>query len=169
MLAALAMAAGPAAAQASNAVVIDFDHGRLILGWVGLWLLALLTFGLCADKRIQLMARLANSLARRSSARAHHRTDNALRELARNDPRMLIELHAMYVHARAEQAPLLPVVSPACRQATVGKGLAVTRPSPTAPSRHRAKGSATLPAAPARGFRSSPMPGLPWHVQYLPA
>jgi uncharacterized protein HemY len=88
MLLTLALCAGPAGAEAGNAVVIDFDQGRLILSWLGLWLVAALTFMLCADKHMRPLARLADHLRRRARQRASTRADAALRAQAQDDPRI---------------------------------------------------------------------------------
>lgn len=156
----LALSAGPAAAEASNAVVIDFDQGRLILGWLGLWLVAALTFGLCADRRIQLMTRLANYLERRASQRASARADAQLRELALSDPRMMTELVAAVDRGHDLLAQASDEAVDACASVTPAPAAAASTSTrtPVAPSRP----SAT------RGFRTAPLPGLPRHLQYLP-
>ncbi len=151
----LALFAAPAAAEASNAVVIDFDQGRLILGWLGLWLVAILTFGLCADRRIQLMTRLANYLEHRARRRADARADDQLRELALSDPRMMSDLVAAvdrghYLQVQVSEAapgPSAPVA-------------ASTQPA-------RAPDTSARPSG-TRGFRTAPLPGLPRHLQYMP-
>ncbi|MCZ4313149.1 hypothetical protein O4H66_07020 [Comamonadaceae bacterium G21597-S1] len=156
----LALFAGPAAAEASNAVVIDFDQGRLILGWLALWLVAALTFGLCADRRIQLMTRLANYLEHRARQRASARADAQLRELALSDPRMMTDLLAAIDRGQALQAQAIDM-------ATGDTETLVPAPAVTAKP---ARAPATAPGRPrpARGFRAAPLPGLPSHLQYLP-
>lgn len=156
----LALFAGPAAAEASNAVVIDFDQGRLILGWIGLWLVAALTFGLCADRRIQLMTRLANYLEHRARQRASARADAQLRELALSDPRMMTDLLAAVDRGQA-------LLAQDGDMATGETASAVPAPAVTAKP---ARAPATAPGrpSPARGFRTAPLPGLPSHLQYLP-
>lgn len=143
-LPALALLAAPAASAAdasSNAVVIDFDQGRLILGWIGLWLVAALTFALCADKRIQLMTRLAAYLEQRARRRSSQRADAAIRSLAQDDPRIPADLIA----ATGRIDNNMPV--PVAPQATYGHSQATHPVARTpAPSRN----------LPARGFRTTP-------------
>jgi hypothetical protein len=155
---ALALLAGPVAAEASNAVVIDFDQGRLILGWIGLWLVAALTFGACADKRIRLMTRLAHYLTRRAQLRASERSDKQLREWARDDPRIMADLMAAVDHGHDPHAQgwdVTPRPAPAALEPTV---------TATSTRETAAKGR----RKPSRGFQSTPLPGLPRHLQYLP-
>lgn len=147
VLALLAVPATAAASASSNAVVIDFDQGRLILGWVGLWLVAALTFALCANKRIQPMTRLARYLERRALRRARQRADDAIRAMAQDDPRILADLVAAV--DRASQYEPLHAAAQMPHEAA--------SPAPS-PSRN----STT------RGFRAAPLPGLPRHLQYLP-
>lgn len=154
-LAALALFAGPAAAQAGNAVVIDFDQGRLILGWLGLWLVAALTFMVCADKRIRLMARLADHLRRRAQQRASDRADAAVLALARDDPRALADLRAAIdiAWARSDKGAQLQAAPVA---ASAREPLRTAKPPRDERPRH------------ARGLRVAPLPGMPNHLQYLP-
>jgi hypothetical protein len=154
-LPALVLLAGPAAADtAHNAVVIDFHQGRLILGWMGLWLVAVLTFAVCADKRMQPLTRLANYLEHRSQQRARQRADNAMRELAIGDPRMVADMVA--ADDRADRyAPLASAT------------LAASQTEFVVPASSELADTASRPV-PVRGFRTTPFPGLPRHLQYLP-
>lgn len=147
-LAGTAAAAGPA-----NPVVIDFDQRGLILGWIGLWLVAAATFVACADKRIALMTRLADFLRRRAQRRADIRADAALRALARHDPRILADIRAAADHTGAH-APEIP---PPWAMPAMATQAAAPRTA-TTPGR----------APPTRGFQTAPLPGLPRHLQYLP-
>lgn len=151
----LVLLAGPAAAEPSNAVVIDFDQRGLILGWLGLWLVAVLTFAACADKRIALMTRLANYLNRRAQRRAGERADAALRELARHDPRILADVLAAVDHARLHAPAIQPPLA-----TTAVPAVAAAQPAP--------KAAAAGYHLSVRGFRTAPLPGLPRHLQYLP-
>lgn len=95
-----------------------------------------------ADKRIHWVARLALYLRQRARHRAQARSDAALRALARDDPRIQVDLRMVMDKAAAYAEPAAPAQ-------TVATAAAV-----------RATGS--------RGFRAAPMPGMPQHLQYLP-
>lgn len=144
-LALLAITSTPA--NASNAVVIDFEQGRLILGWIGLWVVAVLTFVWCADKRISPLALLARYLDARTQRQAQDRADNAVLAVAHDDPRIMADIQAAVTHSCSLDDAHSPDV---------------TEPKET-PQPVR-----LLPAAARPSFRTSPMPGLPSHVQYLP-
>ncbi|MCW5630344.1 MAG: hypothetical protein KIT47_15865, partial [Rhodoferax sp.] len=114
---------------------------------------------LCADRRIQLMTRLARYLERRARARASARSDAQLRELALSDPRMMTDLVAAIdrahdLHAQASDLAVDPCAS--------------TTPAPDAAATSTRAPAASGRPSTTRGFRTAPLPGLPRHMQYLP-
>lgn len=143
----LAVAVSPA--NASNSVVIDFEQGRLILGWIGLWAVAALTFVLCTARRLDLLPRLSRHLAERAQRNAQRHADRALLKVAQDDPRAMADIRAAALHNASSLAQDLPV----------GGAAAVT-------DNDAATALQTAPAH--RGFKTTPMPGMPGHVQYLP-
>jgi len=145
-LALLAITSTPA--HAGNAVVIDFDQAGLILGWIGLWAVAALSFVLCADKRLDPMARLSRLLAARARRHAQYRADREVMALAQDDPRILADIRAATIHSKSQDDDL-PVTA-----------TALTGTSDPAQPTCRT----TNPR-----FTTSPMPGMPAHMQYLPS
>ena len=157
----LALMAGPVASETTNAVVIDFGQGRLILGWIGLWLLTAVTFAACADRRLQLMSRLAEYLDARAARRQASRADAALRQLTRGDAQWLAELRVAYALAKPS-IRLQP--SRNTRVAPMPDPL----PAPQRPVAATVRRAEQPRQSPVRGFRTVPLPGMPLHLQYLP-
>ena len=108
----LALMAGPVASETTNAVVIDFGQGRLILGWIGLWLLTAVTFAACADKRLQLMSRLAEYLDARAPRREASPADAASRQPTRRAAPRLAEVPGAYAPAHAHSRASLACPGP---------------------------------------------------------
>jgi|GEM_PF-2234047 len=77
MLATLSLTAGPAAAQATDAVSAPIDIGRIALAFGVLTAIALLKVWSYADKRGKLMDRLPGYLTSRAVHRARHASTRA--------------------------------------------------------------------------------------------
>jgi hypothetical protein len=137
MLATMSLAAGPAWAQATDAMAAPVDIGRVALAFSVLSAIALLKIWSYADKRGKLMDRLTDYLASRAAQRSRHASASAQ---PHNDT------------AKAGNP-----ASPQQLQESTG----------TQPTIARSRMAVCRDTRLASGFRILPVPGLPSHQQYL--
>lgn len=154
-LATLLLTAGPAAAAGNNPIVIDFDQGRLILGWAGLWI-------------VTVFALLACDAGGRAMARHFGQS------LAEQVRHKLCAWHHASITRRTRQArdAAAQVLAP---QATTGRIAATHMAAVVAEARSRQHDRASQAVHPeadrqtvGRRFSNTPMPGLPTHHHTAP-
>lgn len=155
VLASLVFAPGTATAAANNPIVIDFDQGRLILGWASLWIVTIIALLACDAGGRAITRYAAHALARR----IRH------------------TLQFWRITSRLDRAARRPGAAKEVRpQATAGRICAAQMAAVLAESRVRRRERDVQMVYPAahrqasgRTFRSTPVPGLPTHHRTVPA
>lgn len=154
-LATLVFTPGPAAAAGNNPIVIDFNQGRLILGWAGLWIVTVFALLACNAGGRAMTRHFGHSLAER----VRHK---------------LRDWHDASIVRRTRQArdAAAQVLAP---QVTTGRIAATHIAVVVAEARsrqHDRVAQAVYPAADrqtiGRRFSNTPMPGLPTHHHTAP-
>ncbi len=136
----------------ADSVVDTYAEGHLLLGWIGLWAVGFTAIGLLANTARRTAARIAHQLSTAGQWRAQKHADAYLRALARHNPRIMAEVQAAI--ERANDAT--QTVDPARVQAWVER-----HPVGTFNAAYQFPGKRST-------FCSTPLSGLPTHLQYLP-
>ena len=158
VLASLVFAPGTAAAATNNPIVIDFDQGRLILGWASLWIVTVFALLAC-DAGGRAMTRDAgHALAGRIRRKLQFwRYTARIGRTGRTRGAATQHLRPQATAGRIAAAQMAAVLSESRALPKGRKGRDVQAVQPAA--KWQARG---------RTFRSSPVTGLPTHHHIVP-
>ena len=150
-LAAMLLAAIVAAlVVAADALIDTYADGHLLMAWTGLWAVGFAAMALFADTARAGAQRLLHLAGPWQARRAQKDADRTLMALALRDPRIMLELQSAMECAAAEM-----------RQVQLAHGRAWVAHRPVGTLNAAYTGSRML-------FNSSPLTGLPMHLQYVP-
>ena len=134
----------------ADSVIDTYADGHLLLGWITLWAVGFAAIGLLAGTARKTAMRLSQAIGHRHQRRAQKRADAYLMALAQHDPRIMAEVQAAIQRANtAAQA-----MDQALALAWVER-----HPVGTFNAAYQGKRNS---------FRTTPLAGLPSHMQYLP-
>lgn len=152
-LAAMLLAAVVAALLVvADSVVNAYADGHLLLGWICLWAVGFAATGLLANTARRSAARVVQLVSTAGQRRAHRHADAYLLALARHDPRIMAEVQAALQRCEAATQ----TIDPARVQAWVER-----HPVGTFNAAYQFPGKRG-------GFQTTPLSGLPTHLQCLP-
>lgn len=135
---------------AADLLVDTYGDGHLLVGWVSLWAVGFAALALLGNTARRTAARVSLLIGTWGQRREQRRSDAYLLALAQHDPRIMAEVQA-----------------------------AIDRASIAAQSMERELGHAWVERQPVgtfnaayqgthNSFRTTPLTGLPTHLQYLP-
>ena len=134
----------------ADSVIETYADGHLLLGWIALWAVGFAAMGLLADTARKTALRLSQAISNRHQWRARNRADAYLMALAHHDPRIMAEVQAAIERANAAAQTM----DQAQAQAWVER-----HPMGTFNATYQGRRD---------NFRTTPLAGLPTHMQYLP-
>jgi phosphoglycerate dehydrogenase-like enzyme len=137
----------------ADSVVDTYSDGHLLLGWICLWAIGFTAIGLLADTARRAAAGVIHLVTDAGQRRVQKHADAYLLALARHDPRIMADLQAAI--QRANKAT--QTVDQERVQAWVER-----HPVGTFNAAYQFPGKRSA-------FHSTPLAGLPTHLQYLPA
>jgi hypothetical protein len=136
----------------ADSVVHTYADGHLLLGWICLWAVGFAAIGLLANTARRTSARVIHLVSTAGLRRDHKQADAYLLALARHDPRIMAEVQAAI--QRADDAA--QTVDQERVQAWVER-----HPLGTFNAAYQFPGKRGV-------FQTTPLSGLPTHLQYLP-
>ena len=152
-LAAMLLAASVSALiVVADSVVDTYAESHLLLGWICLWAVGFAAMGLLAGTARKTAARVSYLASSWGQRRAQKHADAYLMALAGHDPRIMAELRAAIDRANA----VAQAIDPARVQAWVER-----HPLGTFNAAYQYQGKRS-------SFQTTPLSGLPTHLQYLP-
>ena len=134
----------------ADSVVDAYADGHLLVGWIALWAVGFAALGLLANTARRTAARLSHLLGTWGQRRAQKRSDAYLLALAQHDPRIMAEVQAAIKRAQA-----------AAQSMDQAMGRAWVERNPVGTFNAAYQGAHN-------SFRTTPLTGLPSHLQYLP-
>ena len=134
----------------ADSVVDMYADGHLLIGWISLWAIGFAALGLLANTAQKAAAHLSYLLGTWGQRRAQRRADAYLMALAQHDPRIMAEVQAAIQRAHAAARSM----DQALAQAWVDR-----HPVGTFNAAYQGAHNS---------FRTTPLTGLPTHLQYLP-
>ncbi len=135
----------------ADSVVDTYADGHLLLGWICLWAVGFTAIGLLTNTARRTAVRVVHLVSNAGQRRAQKHADAYLLALARHDPRIMAEVQAATQRANDAQT-----VDHARVQAWVER-----HPVGTFNAAYQFSGKRSA-------FHSTPLAGLPTHLQYLP-
>ncbi len=152
-LAAMLLAASVSALiVVADSVVDTYAESHLLLGWICLWAVGFAAMGLLAGTARKTAARVSYLASTWGQRRAQKHADAYLMALAGHDPRIMAELRAAIGRANTGAQS----IDPARVQAWVER-----HPVGTFNAAYQYQGKRS-------SFQTTPLSGLPTHLQYLP-
>jgi hypothetical protein len=135
---------------AADALVDTYADGHLLLAWSVLWATGFAAMALFAGSARALARRMLTRATAWQARRAEVQADEALWALAQRDPRIMAELQGAMERAREAQC---------ATELAHGRAWVEHHPLGTLNAAY---------AGPRRLFRTSPLTGLPTHMQFFP-
>ena len=146
------LAALVSAVVVADSVVDTYADGHLLLGWIGLWAVGFAAIGLLPNTARRTAARVIYRIGTADQRRAQKHADAYWLALARYDPRIMAEVQAAIQRAN----DVVQTIDPARVQAWVeGHPVGTFNAAYPFPGKRP-------------GFQTTPLSGLPTHLQYLP-
>lgn len=134
---------------AADALIDSYVDGHLLLAWSALWAVGFAAMALLAEPARLGAQRLLASASQWRARRDQRDADQSLLAAAHHDPRIMAELQSAMDRAHAERQQV---------QLSHGRAWLAHRPIRTLNAAY---------TGPRRLFQSSPLTGLPMHLQYL--
>ena len=134
----------------ADSIVDTYADGHLLVGWISLWALGFAALGLLANTAHKTAERLSYLLGSWGQRRGQKRSDAYLLALAQHDPRIMAEVQAALQRACA-----------AARSMDQALGQAWVERNPVGTFNAAYQGAHN-------SLRTTPLTGLPTHLQYLP-
>ncbi len=134
----------------ADAVIDSYSDGHLLAAWIALWAISFATLALFAGTAGKLAASLTASIRPWQQTRAQRAWDAGYLVLAQRDPRIMAELQAAVQRGQVTQAEI---------DLTHGRAWLSHRPRNTLNAAY---------AGPRHSYLTTPLPGLPRHLQMLP-
>ncbi len=134
----------------ADAVIDSYSDGHLLAAWIALWSISFATLALFAGTVGKLAVSLNASLRQWQQTRAQRAWDADYLALARRDPRIMAEIQAAVHRAQVAQAAI---------DLAHGRAWVSHRPRNTLNAAY---------AGPRHSYLTTPLPGLPSHLQMLP-
>ncbi len=134
----------------ADSVVDAYADGHLLMGWIALWAAAFAALGLLANTARGIAARLSHLWGTWRQQHAQKRSDAYLLALAQHDPRIMAEVQAAMQRAQAAAQSM---------DQALGRAWVERNPVGTFNAAYQGAHNS---------FRTTPLTGLPTHLQYLP-
>ena len=134
----------------ADSVIEIYADGHLLLGWITLWAVGFTAMGLLASTARKTAVSLSRAMSNRHQRRAQKRADAYLMALAHHDPRIMAEVLAAMDRANA-----------AAQAMDHAQALAWVERHPVGTFNAAYQGRRNK-------FRTTPLAGLPTHMQYFP-
>ncbi len=135
---------------AADALIDSYADGHLLVGWTILWAVGFIAMAVFAGTARNAAKKLLAGVGKWRAGHGQRQADRALLASAEHDPRIMADLQAAIERSRVQRQKV---------QLAHGRAWVEHRPVGTL--------NAAYPG-PRTVFRSSPMTGLPVHLQYLP-
>ena len=135
---------------AADALIDSYADGHLLLAWSALWAIAFASMALLADTARAGAHSLLAGASQWRERRAQQVANDAMMAAAQRDPRVMAELEAAMERANCQRQHV---------QLAHGRAWLAHRPVGTLNAAY---------TGPRRPFNTSPLTGLPMHLQFLP-
>ena len=134
----------------ADAVIDSYSDGHLLAAWIALWAISFAMLALFAGTAGKLAVSLTASIRNWQQTRTQRAWDADYLALAQRDPRIMAELQAALQRTHAARAEI---------DLAHGRAWVSHRPRNTLNAAY---------AGPRHSYLTTPLPGLPSHLQMLP-